>query len=33
MTVEAWLQAIATALAEYARTHQEALDALKRRVW
>jgi hypothetical protein len=33
LSVEAWLQAVAAALADYARTHQEALDALKRRVW
>jgi hypothetical protein len=33
LTMEAWLQEIAEAVAEYARTHQEALEALKRRVW
>ena len=33
MSVEAWLQAVAAVLADYARTHQEALEALKRRVW
>jgi hypothetical protein len=33
MPVEEWLQAVATSLAEYARTHQQALEALKRRVW
>jgi hypothetical protein len=33
LSVEAWLQAVAEALAEYARTHREALEALKRRVW
>jgi hypothetical protein len=33
MTVEEWLQAVTAALADYARTHREALDALKRRVW
>ena len=33
LKVEEWLQALAAALADYARTHQEALDALKRRLW
>jgi hypothetical protein len=33
LSVEAWLQAVAAAVADYARTHQAALDALKRRVW
>lgn len=33
LTVEAWLQEVAQAVAEYARTHHEALEALKRRVW
>lgn len=33
LTVEAWLQSLAEALAEYGRTHREALEALKRRVW
>jgi hypothetical protein len=33
LSVEAWLQAVAEAVAEYARTHAEALEALKRRVW
>jgi hypothetical protein len=33
LTVEEWLQAVAAALAEYGRTHREALEALKRRVW
>ena len=33
LQVEEWLQAVAAALAEYARTHREALEALKRRVW
>jgi hypothetical protein len=33
LPVEAWLQAVGAALAEYARTHREAMDALKRRFW
>jgi hypothetical protein len=33
LSVEAWLQAVAEAVAEFAHTHQEALEALKRRVW
>ena len=33
VSVEAWLQSLAAALADYGRTHQEAVDALKRRLW
>jgi hypothetical protein len=33
LPVEAWLKAMTESLAEYARTHREALEALKRRVW
>jgi hypothetical protein len=33
LPVEEWLQALSGALVEYARTHEEALAALKRRVW
>ena len=33
LPVETWLQAVAEAVAGYARTHAEALEALKRRVW
>lgn len=33
LSVEEWLQSVTAALAEYARTHQQALEALKRRVW
>jgi hypothetical protein len=31
--VEEWLEALSRDLVEYARTHQDALEALKRRVW
>jgi hypothetical protein len=31
--VEEWLQDLSGDLVEYARTHQDALEALKRRVW
>ena len=33
MPVEEWLQAVAASLADTGRTHREALEALKRRVW
>ena len=33
LAVEAWLQAVSQAVADYARTHADALEALKRRVW
>jgi hypothetical protein len=33
LSVEIWLQQVSQAVAEYARTHAEALAALKRRVW
>jgi hypothetical protein len=33
LPVEEWLQALSRALVEFARTHEAALDALKRRVW
>jgi hypothetical protein len=33
MGVEEWLRDLSQTLVEYARTHREALDALKRRVW
>ncbi len=33
ISVEEWLQTVTSAVADYARTHREALDALKRRVW
>ena len=33
LAVEAWLQLLGEALAEYARTHREAMEALKRRFW
>ncbi len=33
LPMEAWLEAVGVALAEYARTHREAMEALKRRVW
>ena len=33
LPVEEWLQSVSQAVADYARTHREALDALRRRVW
>jgi hypothetical protein len=33
LSVEAWLQSVSQAVSDYARTHAEALEALKRRVW
>ena len=33
LPVEEWLQAVSEAIADYARTNREALDALRRRVW
>jgi hypothetical protein len=33
LSVEDWLRTVTEALAECARTHREALEALKRRVW
>jgi hypothetical protein len=33
LAMEEWLQALGAALAEYARTHRAALEALKRRLW
>jgi hypothetical protein len=33
LSVPQWLEELGLAVAEFGRTHQEALDALRRRVW